>query len=351
MSLWFLIPLVAYSGDTVIGENPEHVGGNQYTSVGGTGISLWFRSRCSPIRTRQCSARSQPDRWLRVHLAGRAPPSVQVRTSAAPRGVRRYPVPAPGLGAGLRGRSPCARVATAPTRAAAAGRRARCPARPSRPPRRDPITFDHLPATLAIHSIPYRLVTYGDLLVIGMLVLGLASVRARPRFFRRTTVAVAAIALLSTVQAVAQEFGTPSWLAIHNPSLPHSRDLIFERGQDNLPPAFYSSRTSAAPPNRPRGRPRFTRSMSRFGPPPHQLHADLSAGARQRRLDQRHRRDVLGRRRRRRGRRQGGPPGHDRAPGRLAEPPQGDVLGPQDRRRWSPARRSPCSRCSGHLRW
>ncbi len=233
MSLWFLIPLVAYSHETRDRREARATSrGYEYTSLGE--LLRPFRSAPQQAHPGFADIQAQLPVLALVFAVGPA----------------------------------CPRVATAPAGAAPADRRARCPARPSRPPGRRLHPFSiTCPRPWRFTQYPYRLVTYGDLLVVGLFVLGLASLRARPRSFRRATVAVAAIALLGTVQAVAQDFGGPSWLTIQRPDHPHSRDLIFAAPGQDTARLVRIRRTSATPPSRPRGRPRFTHSMSRFRPP------------------------------------------------------------------------------------
>jgi hypothetical protein len=86
--------------------------------------------------------------------------------------------------------------------------------------------IDHLPRLWRFVQVPERLVTYADLLIVGLIVLGLAGLRTRRRAFRRATIAVAAIGLVGIVQALAQILAIPSYITPFDTS-PHSRDVIF----------------------------------------------------------------------------------------------------------------------------
>ena len=203
MSLWFLVPLVTHANDTLISQNPQSLSEGAYTSIGEI-----FR----PLRS---TPQVPPDGFavIQAQLPVLALVCAVVLLAFAWRRLSR------GRRSLIVGLAALLGVVTLLSTT--------------------PSLFEHLPRYWRYVEYTERLIPYGDLLVVGLLVLGLAGLRARARAFRYATAAVTTIAVLGTVQAVAQVLAVPSMLTLTDRTTPHSRDVIFIK-PDRIPLTWYS---------------------------------------------------------------------------------------------------------------
>jgi hypothetical protein len=219
MSLWFLVPLVTHSGDTVIGQRPGDI-------VPLTAGELFRPLRSVPLTSTGADVQAQ--------LPVLALACAIVVVALAWRGLSRD---RRSLVAGL---------------AALLGVVVLLCLAPS--------LIEHLPRPYRFLQFSRRLVTYGDLLVVGLLVLGLSGLRARPSLLRGATVAVAAVAVLGVVQALVQALGVPSSISQSDHTTPHTRDVIFERGPDHTPSTWYTN-TDFGDASQPTAQPTLARKL------------------------------------------------------------------------------------------
>jgi hypothetical protein len=102
-----------------------------------------------------------------------------------------------------------------------------------------PSLIDHLPRYWRFFVFPYRLLAYANLAVVGLLILVLAGVRDRPRTYRAASLVVAAVAAISTVQAMSQALGARSWATFLDPTTPHGREIA-TLSLTAVPPTYYA---------------------------------------------------------------------------------------------------------------
>jgi hypothetical protein len=101
-----------------------------------------------------------------------------------------------------------------------------------------PSLIDDFPGYWRYIQFPFRLLTYADLAVIGLLILALAGVRDRPRAYRAASLIVAVVAVISVVQATGQAYGARSWATFLDSTTPHGREIA-TLSQDFPPPTYY----------------------------------------------------------------------------------------------------------------
>jgi hypothetical protein len=202
INAWTLGPLAAYSHDTAIGQNPKPLAQTNFTQAGEL-----FRPFRSTPQVSDLAANVEAQLPVLVLLF------VLLLGAFAWRGMtRERRLFAAGL-AGLFGIT----LVLIPS----------------------PSLIEDLPRVWRFIQFPYRLLTYADLIALGLLILVLAGLRARPRLFRWATVAVAAIAVVSTGQALAQSLAVPSWLTIVDHTTAHGREAAFI-SPTNPPLAWYA---------------------------------------------------------------------------------------------------------------
>jgi hypothetical protein len=102
-----------------------------------------------------------------------------------------------------------------------------------------PSLIDDLPRYWRYIQFPFRLLTYADLAVIGLLILALAGVNDRPRTYRAASLVVAVVAVISVVQAMSQAYGARSWATFFDSTTPHGREIA-TLSQNYPPPTYYA---------------------------------------------------------------------------------------------------------------
>jgi hypothetical protein len=198
MSLWYLVPVISHGGDTVIGQRPTQI------------VPLTFGDLFRPLRNVPTSS-SGTDENAQIPVLALLCAVIVV--GLAWRGLSRQ---RRSLIIGL---------------AALLGLVVLLCLEPS--------LIDHLPRPWHFLQFSRRLLTYADLIVVGLLVLGLAGLKARPSLLRGATVAVAVVAALGAIQALAQALAVPSSISQSDRTTPHTRDVLFQRGPDRTPLAWY----------------------------------------------------------------------------------------------------------------
>jgi hypothetical protein len=202
INAWYLVPLAAYSGNTAIGQSPRALEQTSFTDPG---------ELFSPLRSTAQEPGLAAD--VQAQLPVLALLCVLVFGALAWRGLsHQRRLLAAGLG-GLLGLVLLLLLA--------------------------PSLIEDLPRFWRFIQFPYRLVSYADLIIVGLLVLVLSGLRSRPRAFRIAGSTVAVVAVLGSGQALAQALAVPSWLTIDDRTTPHDRSAAFP-SLDRAPLAWYA---------------------------------------------------------------------------------------------------------------